>query len=83
MILLKDPNDIQKSIHCLEELDVFSTDEKGLKKEKILSHFMIIKNATYFYFKGNGQITFKDGTKIELLYCRPIAPLGDIDPDGF
>lgn len=40
--------------YCEIESDGFSDDEKSLKKEKILSHFMIVKNPTYFYFKGNG-----------------------------
>lgn len=63
--------------YCTVESDVFSNDEKSLKKEKILSHFMIVKNPTYFYFKGNGLITFTDGSKIELSYCRPIALRSD------
>lgn len=60
---------------------VFSTDEKGLKKEKILSHFMIVKNPTYFYFKGNGLITFEDGVKIKLSYLRPIVLRSDSTED--
>ena len=63
--------------YCEIESDGFSDDEKSLKKEKILSHFMIVNNPTYFYFKGKGQIIFKDGTKIELIYCRPIALRSD------
>ena len=63
--------------YCEIETDSFSDDEKNLKKEKILSHFLIVKNPTYFYFKGKGLISFKDGTKIELSYIRPIALSSD------
>lgn len=63
--------------YCEIESDGFSDDEKSSKKEKILSHFMVVKNPTYFYFKGNGQITFTDGTKIGFSYCRPIALRSD------
>lgn len=63
--------------YCVIEADGFSDDEKSVKKEKILSHFMIVKNPSYFYFKGNGQITFKDGAKIVLSYCRPVALSSD------
>lgn len=69
--------------YCEIESDGFSDDEKSLKKEKILSHFMIVKNPTYFYFKGNGQIIFKDGTKIELSYFRPVALSSDSIDDIF
>lgn len=59
------------------ESDGFSDDEKSLKREKLLSHFMIVKNPTYFYFKGNGQIDFSDGTKIGLSFSCPIALRSD------
>lgn len=50
-------------------------DEKSIKREKLLSQYLIVKNPTYF--KGNGLITFCDGQRIELSYRRPIALRSD------
>lgn len=63
--------------YCSAGLDDSLNDDKSLKREKILSDFMIVKNPTYFYFKGNGQIIFEDATKSDLSYRRPIALSSD------
>lgn len=55
------------------EPDEFAENENDIKKERILSRYLVVKNPTYFYFKGNGCITFGDGVVIELSYQRPVA----------
>lgn len=55
----------------------FSDDEQSVMRAKILSHYLVVKNPTYFYIKGNGLITFKDGTKVELSCKYPIALRSD------
>ena len=59
------------------EPDEFTENDSGIKKEMILSSYLVVKNPTYFYFKGNGRIAFKDGTAIELSYQRPVAMRSD------
>lgn len=59
------------------EPDEFTENNNDIKKERILSRYLVEKNPTYFYFKGNGCITFGDGTVIELSYQRPVALRSD------
>ncbi len=59
------------------ELDEFAENNSSIKNERILSRYMVVKNPTYFYFKGNGCIEFEDGTAIELSYQRPVAMRSD------
>lgn len=59
------------------EPDEFTENNNDIKKERILSRYLVVKNPTYFYFKGNGCIAFGDGTMIELSYQRPVALRSD------
>ncbi len=55
----------------------FSQDEQGIKNDKILSRYFVVKEPTYYYFKGIGVITFICGTKLELSNKYPIALRSD------
>ncbi len=59
------------------EFDSFSEDDSKIKDERILSRYMVVKNPTYFFFKGNGRIELCDGTVMELSYKRPVAMRSD------
>lgn len=59
------------------EPDVFSEEDDKTAPERILSRYMVVKNPTYFYFKGNGRIEFNDGKILEISCQRPVAMRSD------
>lgn len=63
--------------YCVLNFEDFHEDDKNIKNEMLLSHFQVLKNPTYFYFKGNGHVIFSDGTKVELSYRFPVALCSD------
>lgn len=53
----------------------FSTEEceKSVKESRILEYFSVVKNPTYFYFKGDCKILFSGGAAVSITRKHPIA----------
>lgn len=64
------------SQHAEAGSEIFE-EEQSVKNERILSQYLIVKNPTFFYIKGNGLIRFKDGITVELSCKYPIALRSD------
>lgn len=47
--------------------------EKSVRESKILEYYMVVKNPTYFYFKGNCEIAFSDGAAISVSPSHALA----------
>lgn len=47
--------------------------EKSVRESKILEYYMVVRNPTYFYFKGRCEISFSDGTDISVSQNHPLA----------
>lgn len=52
-------------------------DSVSMRRELILAAHNVVKNPSYFYFKGSGLISFKNGTRIELSAEYPVALRSD------
>lgn len=52
-------------------------DSASMRREQILSVHNIVKNPSYFYFKGSGYITLTNGIRIELSPDNPVALRSD------
>lgn len=52
-------------------------DSASMRRELILAAHNVVKNPSYFYFKGSGLITFKNGARIELSAEYPVALRSD------
>lgn len=52
-------------------------DSASMRREQILSAHNIVKNPSYFYFKGSGYIALTNGIRIELSPENPVALRSD------
>ena len=57
--------------------NISDCDSLSMHREIVLAAHNIVKNQSYFYFKGSGFITFENGTRIELSPNYPIALRSD------
>lgn len=68
---------------AVDDKDFFTEEcEKSVRESRILEYFSVVKNPTYFYFKGNCEIHFSDGAAVSVTHEHPIAlcssSIGDI-----
>lgn len=47
--------------------------EKSLREARILEYYSVVRNPMYFYFKGDCEIRFTDGTSVSVSRSHPIA----------
>lgn len=52
-------------------------DNSSVRNALILSQHQVVKNPSYFYFKGSGMISFADGTEMQISEKYPIALRSD------
>lgn len=57
------------------ENEDFTTDEceKSVREARILEYFSVVRNPTYFHFKGDCEIRFSDGAAVSVSSAHPIA----------
>lgn len=68
---------------AVEDKDFYAEEcEKSVKESRILEYFSVVRNPTYFYFKGDCKILYSDGAAVSVTREHPIAlcssSIGDI-----
>lgn len=61
-------------VGAVDDKDLLAGEcEKSLREARILEYFSVVRNPTYFYFKGDCEIRFTDGTSVPVSRAHPIA----------
>ncbi len=56
-------------------------DDKREREKVLFEEYNIFANPSYIYMKGRGQVTFADGTSLEIPAGKPLALSSTVVPD--
>ncbi|MCI6173412.1 MAG: DUF2220 family protein [Clostridiales bacterium] len=73
---------LSKAVRVLKRFGRFDFEESDFESKKeydaaVLSEYAVYENPTYVNFNGNGEVLFRNGTKLELRAGVPIAVRSD------